>query len=274
MRDESVLLQPLRDFAEAVAAKMAARAGGEPEDQLRTPFENLMTALGYALGWDLVCKGEAPLPDRLGKPDFAISLRKLLAGYAELKAPGLGADPQRFTGHNREQWKRFKDLPNLLYTDGNEWAVYRRGERLRDIVRLSGDVATEGRKAVTPQHASALEALLRDFLTWEPVLPFDRKGRLDLNRFVDELAAYCRMLRQDVADALKDPTSPLVQLAKDWRKLLFPDASDAQFADAYAQTVTSPSFWRGGWERGPCPLAVPKLPSRPTTACSPVHSRC
>ena len=32
--------------------------------------------------------------------------------------------------------------------------------------------------------------------------------------------------------------SPLVQLAQDWRQLLFPDASDDQFADAYAQTVT------------------------------------
>ena len=46
------------------------------------------------------------------------------------------------------------------------------------------------------------------------------------------------MLREDVTDALRNPNSPLVQLAKDWRQLLFPDASDEQFADAYAQTVT------------------------------------
>ncbi len=238
MTNASVLIEPLRDFAEAVRVKTAGFAGGEPEDQLRNPFENFMTSVGRALGWDLICKGETLLPDRLGKPDFAISLNKLLAGYAELKAPGLGADPKRFTGHNRDQWKRFQALPNLLYTDGSEWAVYRRGERLRDIVRLSGDVATAGRKAVTPEVARALEALLRDFLAWQPVLPFDRRGRLDLKRFVGELAAYCRMLRQDVADALNDRASPLVQLAKDWRKLLFPDASDDQFADAYAQTVT------------------------------------
>ncbi|MFQ5436324.1 MAG: peptidase MA family metallohydrolase, partial [Anaerolineae bacterium] len=49
------------------------------------------------------------------------------------------------------------------------------------------------------------------------------------------LAPLCRMLRDDVSDAVKDPQSPLVQLAKDWRQLLFPDASDDQFADAYAQ---------------------------------------
>jgi hypothetical protein len=46
------------------------------------------------------------------------------------------------------------------------------------------------------------------------------------------------MLRNDVTDALKDSQSPLVQLGKDWRQLLFPDASNEQFADAYAQTVT------------------------------------
>ena len=46
------------------------------------------------------------------------------------------------------------------------------------------------------------------------------------------------MLRDDVADALKDTNSPLIQLAQDWRQLLFPDATDKQFADAYAQTAT------------------------------------
>ena len=45
------------------------------------------------------------------------------------------------------------------------------------------------------------------------------------------------MLRDDVADAIRDAQSPLVQLAEDWRQLLFPNASDEQFADAYAQTV-------------------------------------
>ena len=46
------------------------------------------------------------------------------------------------------------------------------------------------------------------------------------------------MLRDDVSDALKDPNSPIVKLADEWRHLLFPDASNKQFADAYAQTVT------------------------------------
>ncbi len=33
-------------------------------------------------------------------------------------------------------------------------------------------------------------------------------------------------------------SKPLLDLAKDWRALLFPNADNAQFADGYAQAVT------------------------------------
>lgn len=230
--------EALSDFADTVKAKTTQLTTGEPEDQLRGPFENFMDATARALGWNIVCTGETPLPDRLGRPDFAIHLNKLLAGYVEIKAPGVGANTNRFSGHNRDQWKRFSAIPNIFYTDGNEWALYRNGKLVDKLVRISGDVVTDGRKASTPQDAQAIERLLRNFLSWQPILPTDRKGKIDLKEFASLLAPLCRMLRDDVTDALKDQTSPLVQLATDWRQLLFPDASNEQFADAYAQTVT------------------------------------
>ncbi|MCY3837689.1 MAG: N-6 DNA methylase [Gammaproteobacteria bacterium] len=165
-------------------------------------------------------------------------LDQLLTGYVELKAPGVGATSSRFTGHNRDQFKRFAAIPNILYTDGNEWALYRGGGLVGRVVCLAGDVATKGSKASTPNDALAVERLLRDFLSWQPFIPTDRKGKIDLKRFAAMLAPLSGLLRDDVTDALKDPISPLVQLAKDWRQLLFPDAGDDQFADAYAQTVT------------------------------------
>jgi hypothetical protein len=238
MRDERAMLTALQNFAAAVKAKMSQLTVGEPEDQLRGPFENFMADAARALGWSVVCTGETRLPGRLGKPDYAISLNKLLAGYVELKAPGIGADTKRFSGHNREQWKRFQDIPNILYTDGNEWALYRSGDPVDKIVRLSGDVTADGRKAAKAGDAHAIERLLRDFLLWDPSIPKDRKGKIDLKGFAKLLAPLCRMLRDDVTDALQDPRSPLVQLAKDWRQSLFGDASDEQFADAYAQTIT------------------------------------
>lgn len=217
--------------------KMTQLTLGEPEDQVRGPFENLMAAVAEAIGWNVVCTGETPLPNRLGRPDYAVHLNQLLAGYVELKAPGVGANANRFKGHNRDQFKRFSAIPNILYTDGNEWALYRDGELVDKIVHLSGDVAADGAKAAAPQDAHALERLLRDFFSWQPIIPTDRKGKIDLKGFAALLAPITRMLRDDVTDALKDPASPLVQLAKDWRQLLFPDAPDEQFADAYAQTV-------------------------------------
>ncbi|MDE0157889.1 MAG: N-6 DNA methylase [Gammaproteobacteria bacterium] len=238
MKDDLLIFEALQKFASAVTEKMMQIILGEPEDQLRAPFEGLMSSTGSILGWNVVPTGEVHLPNRLGKPDYGIHRNNLLAGYAELKAPGASADAKQFKGHDREQFKRFSSIPNILYTDGNEWSLYRNGERVDTIIRLSGDVSSDGKDAVTLQDAQALISLLRDFLLWEPIIPTDKKGKIDLKGFARFLAPLCRMLRDDVSDVLKDTGSPIVKLADEWRQLLFPDASDKQFADAYAQTVT------------------------------------
>ena len=230
--------EALQTFAAAVTAKMTQLTAGEPEDQVRGPFENFMAGVAAALGWNVVCTGETPLPDRLGRPDYAVHLNQLLAGYVELKAPGVGATATRFKGHNRNQFKRFSAVPNILYTDGNEWVLYRNGKLTGSAVCLSGNVATDGKKAAAPKDANAVERLLRDFFSWQPIIPTDGKGKIDLKGFADLIAPLCRMLRDDVIDALERPDSPLIHLAKDWRQSLFGDAADEQFADAYAQTVT------------------------------------
>ncbi len=232
-----LIFDALKDFAKAVTAKSSQLTAGEPEDQLRGPFDNFMSQVARALQWKIVCTGETKLRNRLGRPDYAVHLNGLLTGYVELKAPGVGANPKRFSGHNREQWKRFRSIPNLLYCDGNEWALYRYGELTGKVVRLSGDVSTDGKEAVTSGDAQPVEHVLRDFLAWEPIIPRGRDKKVDLKGFAELLAPLCRMLREDVTDALKDSNSALVQLAKEWRQLLFPEAPDEQFADAYAQTV-------------------------------------
>ena len=228
----------LQGFAASVTTKSTQITAGQPEDQLRGPFETFMEDAAQALGWNIVCTGETPIPDRIGKPDYAVHLNQLLAGYVELKAPGVGATHDRFKGHNRDQFKRFSAIPNILYTDGNEWALYRSGERVGSIVHLEADIAADGKKAVVSANAHAVERVLRDFLSWKPSIPRDKDGKIELKGFASLLAPLCRMLRDDVKDAVAKPSSPLVQVAEDWRQLLFPDASDEQFADAYAQTVT------------------------------------
>jgi hypothetical protein len=124
-----------------------------------------------------------------------------------------------------------KAIPNLLYCDGNEWGLYRTGVLPRPVVRLAGDVTSQGQSAVTAENAEDLVPLLTDFFFWQPIVPANAR------ELAEYIAPICRLLRDEVLDALADSGSPLIQLANDWRGLLFPDVSDSQFADAYAQTV-------------------------------------
>ena len=237
LREQSPFLKPLREFAVAVTQKTGQITSGEPEDQLRAPFEALVGECGTLIGRSVVCTGEVALPDSLGSPDYAVHVDGLLAGYVELKAPGKGANSATFHGHDRRQFKRFAAVPNILYSDGNEWALYRSGTREGTLARLSGNVAGDGRKAVARDDAKTIEALLRNFLAWQPILPAHQDGSLDLRSFAAQLAPLCRMLRENVEQSLRDEHSPLRNLQQDWRRLLFPDASNSEFADAYAQTV-------------------------------------
>ena len=63
-------------------------------------------------------------------------------------------------------------------------------------------------------------------------------GQVDLRAFAKRLAPLCKFLRDDVLEALDNEASQLKHVAQGWRELLFPQADNAQFADAYAQTVT------------------------------------
>ena len=227
----------LRKFATEVTAKSKPDIGA-PEDQLRAPFEALMNTVGAVTGKDVVCTGETPLPNLQGRPDYGVMVSGLLTGHVELKAPGKGVQPQKFTGHDKQQFNRFSQLPNILYTDGNDWALFRQGKMEGQRVRLSGDVSLDGAKSVGKQDAAKLLPLLTRFLEWQPVIPQDSGGQIDLRAFAKQLAPLCKFLRDDVLEALGNETSQLKHVAQGWRNLLFPQADDAQFADAYAQTVT------------------------------------
>ncbi|CAN5843558.1 DNA methyltransferase [soil metagenome] len=204
--------------------------GGQPEDQLKGPLQDLLRDAGATLGFTVSSVTEAAVKGA-GKPDVAAGVGGLTAGYVELKQPGLGADARKFKGRNREQFKKFSSIPNLVYTDGNEWTLYRQGER-KASVRFSGDVTADGAGAVSQNDADDLARLLRDFFSWEPLTPRTPRALAEM------LAPLCHLLRDDVREALGDENSNLTSLAREWRDYMFPGADDAQFADAYAQTLT------------------------------------
>lgn len=222
----------LQKFANTLQAKFGVHINGEPEDQLRGPFETLFAEAGHIVtGASVHAIGETLLADNGGRPDFGVSVEKLLCGYLELKRPTKGANPESFSGHDRRQWEKFKDLPNLFYSDGREFALFRNGVPA-GFLRLPLDPCTVGAAAIDDSSAEAFSVLIRDFLIWQPIVPSSSK------QLAEYLAPLCRILRNDVLNALQNQEMGVMAVASDWRRYLFPDANNDQFADAYAQTVT------------------------------------
>jgi len=228
------LRSAIAKFGSITKSKLANLAAtGEPEDQLRAPLEHLVLDLAELCGFPrsaIANVGESSLSALKTRPDYAITVHNALVGFIELKAPGKGADPRRFKDqHDKSQWGRLRSLPNLIYTDGNEFSLWHNGDLVGSMVRLIGDVEISGSKLDAPPN---LLGLFEAFLRWQPIAPREPKQLAGIS------ARLCRLLRDEVIEQLELRSPALTALATDWRKLLFPDASDAQFADGYAQAVT------------------------------------
>jgi hypothetical protein len=172
------------------------------------------------------------------RPDFAVDVAGGAVGFIEVKRPGKGADPTAWSArsHDGRQWLKLRLLPNVLYTDGSEWALYRDGERAGPVAKLDGALDRAGRSLSLGD--GTLARVLEEFL-WRP--PDPPRGLRSLVRMT---ARLCRYLREEVIEVLEyEQTArngrPFTGLAQEWRELLFPRMTDnARFADAYAQTVT------------------------------------
>src|ERR1044071_4079757 len=208
-------------------------ATGQPEDQLRAPFEQLLADLAEIVNLskaNVTPVGESSVSELKTRPDYAVTVNNALVGFVELKAPGKGADPRKYKEpHDKAQWEKLHSLPNLIYTDGNAFSLWQDGELFDSVIPLIGDIESSGNKLQAPPK---LLNLFEQFLRWEPIAPSSAK---DLARTT---ARLCRLLRDAVTEQLGLGSEALTSLAKDWRKLLFPDATDERFADGYAQAVT------------------------------------
>jgi hypothetical protein len=224
----------ISEFGRASKAKLSNPAAtGQPEDQLRAPFEQLIENVASICSFRdgaVVAVGESTQRDLKTRPDYSITVDKTLVGFVELKAPGKGANPARFKDpHDKQQWERLCSLPNLLYSDGNSFSLWQDGKAVGPVLTLQGDIESAGAKLAPPP---GLLLLLESFLRWKPVAP--RSAR----ELAHTTARLCRLLRNEVTEQLGLKSQALTDLATDWRKLLFPDATDERFADGYAQAVT------------------------------------
>jgi hypothetical protein len=211
-----VALDQVMDSAAGASTVLSAW----PEDQLKTPIGNLIKQVGTELGLDVDFRSEVTA--EVGRPDLGFAANGLLAGHAELKQPGKGARPWLFTNdRDLEQWDRFKSLPNLLYSDGREIALYQTGRQIGNVVPISTATAAQ------------LKSLIATFLKWDAPVPTNPR------ELAGVLAPLCRFLRDNVLECLKaPPPSPLHVLRDEWETTLEVTATADDFADGYAQTVT------------------------------------
>jgi hypothetical protein len=222
-------------FGRSAAAKLSG--GGQPEDQLRAPLERLLGDMAKALGVSLVMIGETSLTTLGVRPDYAVRVAGAHAGYVEIKAPGRGV-PTVWTPNKREkvQWEKLQLLPNVLYTDGYNWGLFRNGEPAGQIARLTGDIRKAGGKLAPADGEFA--RVVAEFLLWQPSPP------TNIRQLVRAVAGLCKLLRDEVIEAIarerrgEEIRRIFTELSMDWRRLLFPGLTHEEFADAFAQTVT------------------------------------
>ncbi|WP_082317792.1 type ISP restriction/modification enzyme [Streptomyces sp. NRRL WC-3549] len=235
------------NFAEVVAAygqdaKQRLSGPGQREALLITPVSNLVEQAGALLGLSVVAHNEVAELDGSVRPDFGVRVNGVITGHVELKAPGVSLDPSSYgiSTHNYKQWQRLRELPNLLHTNGTEFRLWRYGELVDTPVHIHRvDLVSESGRLTAP---GRLELVFNSFLQWSPT-PI-----VSVPKLVSVLAPLARLLREEVHEALRaerrairagaDATRmPFTGISKDWRRLLFPQATDSEFSDGFAQTV-------------------------------------
>ena len=130
-----LLMKSLAD----VDKQLAADKRSNPEDQLKVPVSTFLNQAVRAFNRKITVmmehrqvSGDVVEGVRL---DMAVKGgRGQLLGHVELKAPGKSANPYRKAGwskHDRAQWEKLSNHPNLIYTNGWEWTLLRTGAGAR-----------------------------------------------------------------------------------------------------------------------------------------------
>ncbi|MFE1858402.1 type ISP restriction/modification enzyme [Streptomyces anandii] len=230
-------------FGQEVRAKRQGPAGADSgkEESLTAPVEHLLRGMALRQRLKLIAHGQTRVKKLRIRPDFAISCGGRTIGHVELKQPGRGVDPEKWSAksHDRKQWEKIKALHNVLYTDGYQWAVYRFGERVGPVGRLVGDLesGSRSRSRQLVVADSGFERALTHFFLPAPIV----HGSID--ELVKRIAGICALLRDEVTERLTREESGEADaafsiLAGNWKDLLFPDARPEEFADHYSQTLT------------------------------------
>lgn len=209
-----------------------------PEDQLKTPLTNFLRRVGedFDQPINVVTEHRQSADDVVQgvRLDMAVKRsRGPLIGHLELKAPGKSANPFFKAGwskHDRKQWQKLQNHPNLIYSNGWEWTLLRHGV---DAPLAHVTLFSDATSTVPEEKVQKLQELLTNFLNWKPTTPSSPRS------LAQTLAPQAAFLRDTVVDVVtENGLGALDNLYEGWKRELMPGAKPKEFADSFAQTFT------------------------------------
>ncbi len=247
------VVQALQEFAHTVRRDRKANppsADGSGLEPLLAPrFQTLVEAVLAEVS------GKPPrvLPEYrrpgVGRPDLALVHEGSPArAFIELKEPRLRLEPQKFTGHNKEQFARFSNLPLWALCNFETIQLYRRDELEAEALVVPATVLdpdTPDRRAtriIRNHDSGGLRAILQTLASAEPPVP-ETPAEAATN-----LAHAARLVRDVVSDHCRSgAVDPVVSdLRVDFIETLFaraeaggydPSDENSLFSNAFAQTL-------------------------------------
>ena len=178
---------------------------------------------------------------KVGRPDFVFvreagKAAQITVGHCEAKDVGLDINPRAMNDFNKAQHGRYvKALPNLIYTNGLDFAFYKNGELARQI--SIGDLLM-GLQAKADQF-SVLANQLKDFCA-------ERLQTITSAEKLAEMMASKAVLIKDIlANSLKEDKDLQTELAGQYQSFkdqLIHDLTADDFSDIYAETIAYGMF--------------------------------
>ncbi|MCH7540612.1 MAG: N-6 DNA methylase [Proteobacteria bacterium] len=255
----------LESYAKAVRADLRANApvrgdGAAVELLLQPRFRSLVEEL-----LPLVFPSAGPatlprvLPERskktIGRPDIAfVPVGSFARAFIELKEPRKSLTPAQLTGHDKEQFQSFCNLPTWAFCNFHEIHLYARGDLQQEAAVVPAaalDSATSDAKAARLISAMDITGFRQILETLALALPPVPKSAKDAAVVVAHAARLVKRVVWDLVRALTaapaDPHDPIHLIREDFREILYarPAAGghgteedfDDLFASAFAQTL-------------------------------------
>ncbi|WP_299820189.1 type ISP restriction/modification enzyme [uncultured Roseibium sp.] len=226
------------DIAAFVSELQRLTATGQTTEH---SFRPALAGLLDSLADDVHCINEPTAIVNVGRPDFVLERANgqkaaITVGHVEAKDIDLDIKPKAMRDANKAQFERYvKALPNLIYTNGLDFAFYRNGELVREISIGDWMMGVQPK----PENYEALTNQLRDFAAerLQTITSAERLAEMMAGKAVLAKDVLFKTLRED-----KDLNSELAEQYKAFKDQLIHDLEVEEFADIYAETIAYGMF--------------------------------